>query len=384
MAVHLDFFDFIKQAYDLGFILIPLYDKVACIPWKYFQTSRLCKADTLQLFRNNECNGIGVIAGATSNHLVCRDCDSIEAFEHLTASSPHTISQCPISKTSRGYHIFFRNTEEIYHRYGNGDGEMIGNNKHYIALPCSYHPSGVFYEWLKPVNTINDFPFLSYDEFGINRDDNTVRNDDIFLNNTFLFSLSQCVTPSKITYDIKRAITLCIPVRNGERHKKIFELCRRLKTLEETKDKTAEEMRLIVEEWHRQSYGRIGTKPFKETWIDFRNGWDKVRQPIKDFVQCSKALIEVSETPQEINHHHSIILRQIATVCRNLQISAGRDTPFFIGNRKLAEICECSHMTANRWINTLRKMNLLQMITKGRYEEASTYLYRGMLRNEIP
>ena len=103
------------------------------------------------------------IAARTGSHLGVIDLDTKHGADGIIAMLP---PGCPVSKSWRGYHIFFRPKKVV----GNGPlpngvkGEVF-TASHLIMLPPSRHPKGVDYTWLIPPD--GSLPIVDLEELGL-------------------------------------------------------------------------------------------------------------------------------------------------------------------------------------------------------------------------
>jgi hypothetical protein len=121
-----------------GWAIIPTIDKGAVAKWKKFQERPPDEASLRRLFARPGVNGLAAIAGSVSGGLAVRDFDRQEAYLAWASAHPDDASRLPTVRTFRGSHVFGRLDADAYHGEF-GDGELIGDSKHYVSLPPSLH-----------------------------------------------------------------------------------------------------------------------------------------------------------------------------------------------------------------------------------------------------
>jgi hypothetical protein len=177
--------------------------------------------------------------------------------------------------------------------------------------------------------------------------------------------------------EIQKAVAATVPSTGGVRHRCIFNFARHLKAIPELVDADDETLRPYVEWWHEVALPVITTKPFEETWYDFRNAWDSVQFPAGEGrldLMYAKAMSK--PIPKCAEKYQQPQLRALVALCRELQRAAGKD-PFFLAGRTAAEQIGVEHKVAWRWIKMLCMDRVLQLAERGTRHHASEYLYLG-------
>ncbi|MCA9109373.1 MAG: bifunctional DNA primase/polymerase [Planctomycetaceae bacterium] len=372
------------EYHALGMSVIPLRPrtKIPALKWKEFQQRRPTETELQRWFGNDSDKGLAVVLGEVSGGLVCRDFDELDAYEHWAMEHPDLASKLPTVETHRGMHVYcrtdFNRTEHL------GDGELRGSG--YCVLPPSVHPDGGKYRWVIPIDC--EIPRIELSETGFlpcNIEDTDVSDDHGGITHTHSqcpesseFSTSSVSTaPSVLQERIDAAIERTLPTGPGKRHRKLFDLARELKAIEELTDLPAKDLKRIVRKWHGRAKANIKTQPFEESWVDFAEGWEKVRHaagngPIDEaFARAVKAGI-----PKVAEEYEQPELRILVSFCRELQRSAGEGT-FFLDVRTAGRLLNQHHTTVWRWMRCLRLDGILELVSAGGRAErrASTYRY---------
>ena len=430
--------EFALNYWHRGWSIFPVHSKSkkAAVRWKKLGTERASEAQIEDWFQD-ESRGIGVIFGACSGNLVCRDFDDIDVYHQWTEKHPELARKLPTVDTARGRHVYATASPEhtadlralIMKPDATGPIIVAGGELRigacYTVLPPSIHNTGHEYRWLislpdKPLPELDlissdffmpvqkpkptskqssgippscppkgrrDFPTTTaLGENPCNREHRDYREEQSLQTNTEAMSSDsgskQKQENTKITRRaeaIELAIADSIPEGPGKRHRQVFELARGLKAIPELSDANPQELKKYVRQWHKRSFERINTKPFEETWIDFLKGWPKVRFPkgeepmVEMFQRASCA-----ELPEVATEYDQQALKLLVALCRELQRSAG-ERQFFLSCRTAGRLLGVDHTTANRWLFLLTSDGVLKKVTPGERGKriAARYRYLG-------
>ena len=355
---------------DCGLSIIPVIGKKSVGRWKQFQKRVANEAELREAFANPRVTGLAVILGAVSGYLAVRDFDRVEAYESWAAAHPDLAARLPTVRTGRGFHVYFRVSEEIFQDLGDGSGELRADSKHYVVLPPSHHPDRMVYRWITPLPD-GALPLLDPRQVGLcNRVDRANRADTADTADTAHPPLLPLLAPSSpsslLQEEIEKAIAASLPLMKGQRNQRIFRLARELKAIESLNNANASDLRPYVKEWHKRALSVIGTKPFEDTWADFVLAWKNVRIPAdQDAIETARSRALASAPPQqvvELYDENEIIL--LAKICRELQLIAG-DRDFFLDCRNAGRLIGVDHTTAWRYLAVLVADGILRPGEKG-------------------
>lgn len=309
------------------------------------------EADLLTIFRGGI--NIAVALGEPSGGLTCRDFDDMDAYERWASSFPALASRLPTVETSRGRHVYFTATRREATSYGRSGGSIAvfddGELKHggYAIIPTSIHPTGSRYRWASPPD---DFPFVAdILDAGLVPYD-TLSNPPV--NTRHSKPLGPAAGASWRAVTVAQAVSMTQPTGPGQRHFRLFDLVRLLRSIPETSEADESQLRPIVRDWHRKARSRIRTQALEVTWADFIEGWGKVRHPVGATIHA----IASEATGEGID--------RLADLCRLLQVRSG-DKPFYLGCRPAAEVLGVSHVTASKWIKRLMVGGVIRLVTPG-------------------
>lgn len=167
-----------------------------------------------------------------------------------------------------------------------------------------------------------------------------------------------------------------LPAEIGQRNKRLFELARYLKGSMPNAQK--EELRPIVEEWHRLALPVIGTKDFATTWTDFLRGLDRVRHPhgatMQSILEKIDHDIPVSDAIKRLGYGDSA--HRLIRICAALQDHAGEE-PFFLSARQAGDLIECHFTDASKILAAFVADDVLELVAKGSGKVASRYRWIG-------
>lgn len=184
----------------------------------------------------------------------------------------------------------------------------------------------------------------------------------------------------KTSHDILHSVSACLPAGEGQRNRCIFDLARRLKG--ERPDATRDELRAILQEWHRLALPAIATKAFSVSWAEFEHAWRSVKYPHGETLGAIIDGLDLkAPLPDQLlalgyGEHEAPLLH----VCMALQGHAG-DEPFFIGARTAAELLgHTDHSTAAAMLRAFVADGVLELVKRGVGKVASRYRYIGLAR----
>lgn len=164
-----------------------------------------------------------------------------------------------------------------------------------------------------------------------------------------------------------------IPTEIGQRHRAIFELARWLKGTEP--NATRQRQRDIVEVWHAMHLHVIGTKDLSTSWADFRNAWERVKQPYGAALEvCLSNLPPTPEIPELSAYGPKAI--HLAQICLALQARAG-DAPFFISARMAGKLIGCHFTDAATLLRCFADEGWLKLVKAGAGNRASRYKFNA-------
>lgn len=165
----------------------------------------------------------------------------------------------------------------------------------------------------------------------------------------------------------------CLPTSEGERNRCLFHLARYIKGVKP--GVTREELRAIVQEWHRLALPVIGTKDFTITLTDFMRGWAKVKQPHGETMDnIINAIDFTAPLPTGIAAlGYGEAANRLVRICQALQAHEGSEKPFFISARQAGELTGMHYTDASKVLAALVMDGVLVLVSKGSGRVASRY-----------
>jgi hypothetical protein len=134
------------QLLSEGIAVFPCWQKAkepAIASWLPYQTTLPSELQVTAWFSANSRN-LAIVCGRVSGNLLVIDCDSQEAYDTFVKTYGALIGNCPVVKTSRGYHIYIRTDRPV--RSAKRDGIDIKAEGGYVIGPGSVHPDGTVYQ----------------------------------------------------------------------------------------------------------------------------------------------------------------------------------------------------------------------------------------------
>lgn len=160
-----------------------------------------------------------------------------------------------------------------------------------------------------------------------------------------------------------------VPTGIGRRHHAVFELARWLKGTEP--NATRERQHVVVKVWHAMHLQVIGTKEFSTTWAEFRNAWERIKQPYG--ATLGECLSNLPNAPgiAALSDYGSRAIH-LARICIALQARTG-DSPFFLSSRIAGQLIGCHFTDAATLLRCFVNEGWLVLVKAGAGSKASRY-----------
>lgn len=160
-----------------------------------------------------------------------------------------------------------------------------------------------------------------------------------------------------------------VPTGIGHRHRAVFELARWLKGTEP--NATRERQKAVVKVWHALHLQVIGTKEFSTSWAEFRNAWERVKQPYGATLEkCLSTLPTAPDIATLSDYGPKAI--HLARICLALQARAG-DSPFFLSSRMAGQLIGYHFTDAANLLRCFVNEGWLRLVKPGAGNKASRY-----------
>ena len=367
-----------------GWSVIPIAPsgKKAAKNWRCAQKHRATEIEVDYLFRDSDFN-LAVVLGNVSGGLAVRDFDPEGSYTRWAAENQLLAKTFPVVATGRpgGHHAYFRMAEdvltEIRQQFSStgrgaidlGDGELRCDTGCYVVLPPSRHPDGPVYQWVVPLD--GEVPLIDPREVGLvrcwaNAGDTSSAGHPMTqrvqrVTASVLSAHSALSVSSEL---VELAIRRTLPPGPGQRRNKLFQLARQLKAIPELADRSAGELRPVVEESHQAALPYIKTKPLEASVWNFREAWDRVRFPAgEDIVGRCFAAAKDRAPPKCAEQYEGPGVRRLVALCRELQREYG-ERPFFLSCRTAGSLLGIGHKTASNWLRGLCGDGILGVVER--------------------
>lgn len=140
---------------ELGYSVIPCkQDKQAIIKWVDFQHTRPTPDQVKSWFEKYKYANIAIITGEVSGVDVI-DCDTEDAFQQFNENFLSETVITPITKTPKGYHIYFKHRPGLSNAVRALDGTDLRTNGGYVIAPPSKNSNGNKYTWYNNLSIEN-------------------------------------------------------------------------------------------------------------------------------------------------------------------------------------------------------------------------------------
>ena len=160
-----------------------------------------------------------------------------------------------------------------------------------------------------------------------------------------------------------------VPTGMGQRNRAIFELARWLKGTEP--NATRKRQHDVVDVWHALHLPVIGTKELSTSWVDFRNAWERVKQPYGATLGVCLSNLPPAPDITALNDYGSKAIH-LAQICLALQARAG-DSPFFLSSRIAGQLIGYHFTDAAALLRCFVDEGWLELVKAGAGSRASRY-----------
>ena len=160
-----------------------------------------------------------------------------------------------------------------------------------------------------------------------------------------------------------------VPTGIGQRNGAVFELARWLKGKEPNASR--ERQQAVVKVWHSLNLQVIGTKEFSASWVEFRNAWERVKQPYG--ATLGECLSNLPPAPEiaALNDYGTKAIH-LAQICLALQDRAG-SAPFFLSSRIAGQLIGYHFTDAAALLRCFVLEGWLVLVKAGAGNRASRY-----------
>jgi len=139
----------------LGYSVIPCKrDKKALISWADFQNQHPTQDQVKTWFEKYKYANIAIITGEVSGVDVI-DCDTEDAFQQFNENFLSETVITPITKTPKGYHIYFKHRPGLSNAVRALEGTDLRTSGGYVIAPPSKNSNGNSYTWYNGLSIEN-------------------------------------------------------------------------------------------------------------------------------------------------------------------------------------------------------------------------------------
>ena len=160
-----------------------------------------------------------------------------------------------------------------------------------------------------------------------------------------------------------------VPSGIGHRNRAIFKLARWLKGKEP--NATRERQHEVVRVWHTLHLHVIGTKDLSTSWADFRNAWERVKQPYGATLAICLSTLPTAPDIAALSEYGPKAIH-LAQICLALQARAG-DSPFFLSSRIAGQLIGYHFADAATLLRCFVNEGWLVLVKSGAGSRASRY-----------
>ncbi len=287
------------------------------------------------------------------------------------------LPKTPTARTGNGQHWYFRCPADAPLRNSAGriaQGLDLRAENGCVVAPPSIHATGCVYCWeVSPdEQPLADLPLWCMH-------DDTEQTEQT--EQTEIQTQTEASGGLLTLEAVVDAIEATLPTASGQRNRRVFDLARGLKGIEQLASRPVAELRPIVRDWHRRATPYITTKPFDDTWADFVVAWPRVKfAGLGNPLKAALAEADARPFPQCADNYDCNTTRRLVRWCMVLQERAG-ENPFFLSGRSASKYLRTDHRTVARRLLMLCTDGVLSVAEAGgpATGKATRYRYESYL-----
>ncbi len=349
----------------------------------------------IQEWFGHKYRAIGVVCGAVSGNLGAIDFDAEQRCEWWRTTHPDLAQRLPTEKTTRGLHVYFQCEPVGTQRPKNQHVELLSKGAYVIVTPS---PGKT---WLNAPNgqlpRIDPFA-LGLEIFGIAKSESKLPEFTEATEDTEAIEaleetqeIACASSPSSVNSTLRDevqkkladAITKTLPTDVGQRDRCIFTFCQWLKAIPEMRNRSAGQLKPVVEKWHAAAYPVIGTKSFEVTWQDFVHAWKNVKWAKGMLFDAAvQKAREDTLNPPEATDYGDPRTQLLVRLAWQLQRVHG-EQPFYLSLRMAGQVLDLSHTEAGKRLEMLMADEKLAIVAPHKNIFATRYRYIGRSSREV-
>ena len=348
--------------------------------WKTFQSQKQTQCDVDMMAHAPGIVGIAAVCGCDWNGLTSIDFDILAGYDEFRSRNAALARSAPTYRSGRdggGVQVWVKSAATNTTKFQFGDIKGRGG----LAIcPPSKHPTGRRYEWVVPLAAL---PEVEIDKLklemmpirpagGVAESEENIESAEESREVEEIFSALSALS----TTPVDQIIAATLPAVEGQRHRRIFELARRLKGHADYANKKSTALEPIVREWHRRALPIIGTKPWDDTWSEFLTALPRVRTPYGagSVNQAFERACSAELPPAAAARYEATPARLLYLLCRELD-RASRPEPFYLSNKVAADLLAIDSMQAWRYFKRMIAEGTLDVATSHTASRATRYRF---------
>lgn len=183
----------------------------------------------------------------------------------------------------------------------------------------------------------------------------------------------RCLLQSSSALFCRSVPAAAIPSAVGDRNRCLFALARWVKG--KHPQATSQELRELVQEWHRLALPNIGTTDFATSWADFSRGLASVRAPFGATLEMLVKDIDQRPLPKGIERlGYGASAERLVRICAALA-EHNAPQPFFLSARQAGELLGVHFTDASKMLAALTLDGVLHLESRGVGKVASRYRF---------
>ena len=352
-----------------GLCPIPVAAKGKKPTLKKWPNHTASEQDCREWFATGEATNLGISCGPS--RLVVLDFDTGEAYRTWRARWPdvRTWSVARDNAEKGRCHLYFKLREEdippLSTRIADIDVQSTGKQ---IVAPPSIHVTGAPYQIVDdtpPIEWCNEY----HPEFIMNIVDTSNKR-----------GVTTLTMPTMFKGGYPDAV---LPTKQGQRNLCLRKLVRWLKFDCALNDKSFDELRPYVQEWHQKVRHVIKTQPFAETWTEFIALWPGAHTSLLSPLIVQALRHAETEPPKCLPEWYDTVFhRRVFSVC--WWLATTKECHFFLSCHTLQALTGDAPSSVHRVLKTMQGDGYIVESEKGsrRTRRATWFRWKGHCKNK--
>lgn len=325
-----------------------------------------------------ETANIGIATGPVSG-LVVLDIDPRNGGKESMGELQKRLGKLPIdllvNTAGGGWHDYFQHPDVTIPNRDLAPGVEVKAAGRFVVAPPSLHASGNCYGWHNGSDTSPPELPARWLDFILSQEEVAQKAPTAQKAQESTVISVSTVSAGNLSGCLSAAISASLPEGPGQRHKRQWELARRLQAFPFKVDPVT----VFTSWWQEAGPKTSGEHSYEESLSEFLTQYESVRYPwgttpVTALLERAKQ----ADPPAAVADFPTPEFGTLAALCRELQQEVG-DKPFFLSSHQAAEMLGKHPKQVWQWLRLLCRIGVLELVSVGNRHQANEYRYLGDL-----